>query len=504
MKYLTPNPHRYDTMRSQERGVAMAYRYGNRYQFGLFPQSIEDYVAPTDPVRAYDAFVEVLDFNALEIEIDPTQVGNSEYDPKTMLKLFVYGYSYGIKTSRKLERETHHNLSFIWLMGGLKPDHKTIAEFRRKNKGALKKVLKQCARMCLKLDLIGGNVLFVDGSKIRANAARAQTHDQAYYEQHLSEIDRRIEQLVEECEKIDKMEEGQKSWVEMEHELTQKQQLKERVQEALKTMKETGRDKINLTDPDCAIMHSIQGSHASYNVQSVVDDKHGLIVHGEAVRETSDLNQFAQQIDQANDVLEKPCEAACADAGYADTEEQQKIDQQGIKVVVPSQRQALHEEEGPFSKSHFRYDKEQDCYWCPEEHRLSYVGTDKNSGKRHYLITRSKICQSCVHYGQCTEAKKGRKVIRLPLEEVKERFEAQYEEASSQEIYARRKARVEHPFGHIKRNLKTDGFLMRGQTGVNAETSLLATCFNLARMITIFGVSGLIEKLMALRTPALG
>jgi transposase len=448
--------------------------------------------------------VEALDFNALGIEIDPNQVGNSEYDPKAMLKLFVYGYSYGIKTSRKLEREVHHNLSFIWLMGGLKPDHKTIAEFRRKNKKALKTVLKQCARMCVKLDLIAGNVLFVDGTKLRANAARAQTHDQAYYEQHLSEIDRRIEELVEEYEKIDEMEEGQKSWVEMEHELTQKQQLKERIQEALKTMKETGRDQINLTDPDCAIMHSIQGSHASYNMQSVVDGKHGLIVHAESVSETSDVNQFARQIDQANDVLEKPCEAASADGGYADTQELQKIDAKGVKVVVPSQRQALHEEEGPFSKSHFRYDQEQDYYWCPQGHRLSYVGTDKDSGKRHYRITDKKICHRCVHYGECTKAKKGRKIIRLAFEEVKERLEAQYEEASSQEIYARRKTLVEHPFGHIKRNLKTDGFLLRGQTGVNAETSLLGTCFNLARMITILGVSGLIERLMAFRTSALG
>ena len=482
----------------------MAYRYGDRFQLGLFPPSIEDYVASNNPVRAYDAFVEALDLNALGIEIDPNQVGNPEYDPKAMLKLFVYGYSYGIKSSRKLERETHHNLAFIWLMGGLKPDHKTIAEFRRKNKGALRKVLRQCARMCLRLDLISGNALFVDGTKIRANASRGQTHDQAYYEQLFSEIDGRIEQLMEESEKLDETEQDQTSWVEMEQELTQKKHLKDKVQEALRVLRETGQEKINLTDPDWAIMHSIQGSHASYNVQSVVDEQNGLIVHAEAVSETSDLNQFARQIDQANEVLGKPCEVASADAGYADTEELQKIDGKQIKVVVPSQRQALHEEEGPFSKSHFRYDKEQDCYWCPQGHRLSYVGTDKSSGKRHYLITRGKICQGCVHYGQCTEAKKGRKIIRLALEEVKERLEAQYEEASSQEIYVKRKARVEHPFGHIKRNLKTDGFLLRGRTGVNAETSLLATCFNLARMITILGVSGLIEKLMALRAPAFG
>ncbi len=480
----------------------MAYRYGDRFQLGLLPKSIEDYVGPTDPVRAYDAFVEALDFNALGIEIDPHQVGNCEYDPKAMLKLFIYGYSYGVKTSRKLEREVHHNLSFIWLMGGLKPDHKTIAEFRRKNKVALKKVLNQCARMCLKLNLIAGNVLFVDGTKIRANAARAQTHDPAYYEQHLLEIDRRIEQLVEQCEAMEALEEGQASWVDLEHELRDKKGLKERVQEALKALKETGRRGLNLTDPDCSIMHSPQGSHASYNVQSVVDDKHGLIVHAEAVRETSDVNQFARQIDQANEALEKPCEVACADAGYADTQELQKIDAKGITVVVPSQRQALREEEGPFSKRHFRYDPEQDCYWCPQGHRLSYAGTVKSNGKREYLISNGKICHGCPHYGPCTQAKKGRKIVRLAHEQDKERFEAQYEEASSQEIYRRRKARVELPFGHIKRNLKTDGFLIRGHNGANAETSLLATCFNLTRVMTILGVPGLIAKLKAFRAPA--
>ena len=149
----------------------MAYRYGKRHEQSLFPASIEDYVPADAPVRAYDAFVDVLDFGDLGIELDSCKVGNSSYDPRGMLKLLVYGYSYGVRSSRKLERETHYNLSFIWLTGGLKPDHKTIAEFRRKHKEALSKVLKQCARLCLKLDLIAGNTLFVDGSKVRANAS---------------------------------------------------------------------------------------------------------------------------------------------------------------------------------------------------------------------------------------------------------------------------------------------------------------------------------------------
>jgi len=479
----------------------MAYRYGNREQMTLLPQSIEEYIPEDHPVRVYDAFVEALDFGALGIDLDEQQVGNPEYDPRAMLKLLVYGYSYGVRSSRKLERETHYNLSFVWLMGGLKPDHKTIAEFRRRNRKALKEILRQCAGVCLKLGLMAGNALFVDGTKVRANAGRSQAHDQAYYEALLGEMGGRIEQLLKECEAVDESEEGEGSWVEIDSELRKAKSLKGKVEEVLKSFQETGREKINLTDPDCALMHGVQGSHASYNLQHVVDDEHGLIVHAEAVSESSDVNQFARQIEQANEVLGKRCEVACGDAGYADTEELEKIDSQGIKVVVPSQRQALHEEEGPFGKSHFRYEREQDCYFCPAGQRLGYVGTDRSTGKRHYQVSDREICRGCEHYGQCTRSKKGRKIIRLSLEELKEKLEAQYE--ASPEVYARRKKRVEHPFGHIKRNLQANAFLLRGRSGVAAESSLLATCFNLARMMTILGVGKLTEKLGEYRVPVL-
>ena len=158
-----------------------------------------------------------------------------------MLKLLVYGYSYGVKSSRKLERETHNNLSFIWLMGGLTPDHKTVAEFRRKNKKALKRVLRQCARVCIKLDLIAGNVLFIDGTKIRANAARKATHDKAYYEGQLAAIDERIEKLLDECEAIDQEEQHLGSYVSMDQELSKAERLRGSIAAALEEFKETDR-----------------------------------------------------------------------------------------------------------------------------------------------------------------------------------------------------------------------------------------------------------------------
>jgi len=479
----------------------MAYRCGDRYQIGILPESIEDYVALGDPVRAYDAFVEALDLRELGIEQDPDKVGNAAYDPRAMLKLLVYGYSYGVRSSRKLERECHHNLAFMWLMGGLKPDHKTIAEFRRKHKAALKQVLRYCARLCIQLDLIAGNVLFVDGTKIRANASRGRSHDQAWYEKQLADLDHRIEQLLRDCEAIDRQEQGMSSWVAMEKELTKAETLRERVRKALKRFQDTDRKHINQSDPDCAIMHSVQGSHTAYNVQCVADDARGLLVHADAVADTSDVNQFARQIEAANEQLPKPCQVACADAGYADTEELDKIDAQGITVIVPSQRQALRNPEGPFSKSHFTYDKEQDLYICPEGHRLHYMGTDERTGKRHYRIADRHICQRCRHYRVCTRGRAGRKIVRLAHEDLKLKLEACYQEAASQVIYARRKTRVEHPFGHIKRNLKVDAFLLRGVDGVQAEISLLATCFNMARMIAMLGVGGLVQKIGAMMVP---
>src|SRR4030042_552079 len=383
------------------------------------------------PVRAYDTFIEVLNPQEIDLEMDPHKVGNSAYDPKAMLKLVVYGYSYGIKGSRKLERAAHENLAFIWLMGGLKPDHKTISEFRRNNQKVLKLVLRQCARMCMKLGLIEGNILFIDGTKIRANASRGKNYTKEQYLCKLKDIDTRIEKLLEECDRIDEEEKEDGSLVKMEEELIDQKKLRERIKGILaefETKGELNKDKvkrtINQTDPESALMRSIHGSHASYNAQTVVDDKNGLIIHADAVSETKDINQLSDQVQQAKEVMEKSCEVVCADAGYSNTKELEKLDGKDIKVVVPSQRQALHEPEKPFSKSQFTYNAEEDCYYCPEGHPL---------------------------------------------------------------IYSTQKTRAEHPFGHIKHNLGIRNFLLRGREGAKAEISIGATCFNIARMITLFG-----------------
>ena len=475
----------------------MAYRYGNRNQQELFPKAIEEYVAEDDPVRAYDAFVEALDFSNFKITLDENKVGNPEYNPKTMLKLLIYGPSYGIRSSRKLERAIYHNLSFIWLMGGLKPDHKTISTFRKDNRHILKNVLKACAQMCIKLDLITGNSLFVDGTKIRANASIKNTWTKEKCQEYLKKIDQHIETVLDECETLDNQEQNQPSLIKLNKEITDKQALKTKVETILKELKQDDKKSINTIDKECTRINSVQGSGAGYNAQTVVDEKHGLIVNTDVVSQNNDVNQFANQIEQANETLGKKCNTACADSGYANTEQLKQIDLQNIKVIVLSQRQASKKEPEEFDKERFNYNSEKDCYICPQGHNLTYEGSDGKT--KRYKITENSICQQCSYFGKCTKSPDGRQINRLVDEEIRLMLEAQYLQPESQAIYKLRKQKVELPFGHIKRNLGVKDFLLRGIDGVKAEMSVLATCFNMARMITIFGVTGLIKELILIR-----
>jgi len=271
--------------------------------------------------------------------------------------------------------------------------------------------------------------------------------------------------------------------------------LKTKVLEILNKLKVEGKKSLNTTDSDCTKMHSRQGSHAGYNMQSVVDQKHGLIVNSDVVNENNDLHQFAEQIEQANETLEKKCQTACADAGYADVNELEKIDSQGIKVIVPSAKQAEKvERSDPFDKAHFKYDKANDCYICPEGKILGYSHTDTQRRRRTYRAGGS-VCRTCKFFQDCTTNARGRTITRLLHEELKEKLEAQYEQPQCQEVYKLRKQKVELPFGHLKHNLKVTGFLLRGFEGVRAEASILSSCFNIVRMISIVGVAGLIAKL---------
>jgi len=384
----------------------MAYRYADREGVELFPRRIEAYVSEDDSVRAYDAMVDSLNLEELGIEWSPHEVGNPSYDPRTMLKFLVYGYSYGIRSSRKLERAGSHNLAFIWLLGGLGPDHKTIAEFRRKNKKALKNVLRECAKICLKLGLIEGNTLFVDGSKIRGNASIKNTWTMEKCRERIKVIDNQIEKILGECEEADRGEEGEGSYGRMKEKLGNRDEARKRIEGIMEELKGDKKNSINTTDPESVRINSLQGTHAGYNAQVVVDEKNGLIVSSDVVSKNNDVEEFAEQIENANETLGKKCQVACADSGYANTEELKKIDEQEIKVIVPSQKTPKERKKNPFDKIHFKYDAEKDRYECPEGHYLNFQHANEKERKKIYRIEDKKHCLACPHFGQCTKEEK--------------------------------------------------------------------------------------------------
>jgi transposase len=464
----------------------MAYRYGNREQIAFFPPSIEQYVNEDDPVRVYDAFFDALNSSGLGLVLDDNQVGPPSYYPLTMLKILVYSYSYGWRSSRKIERALYHNLSFMWLAGGIKPDHKTISNFRKKHIPLLKETLKQCARMCLKLDLVEGNTLFVDGSKIRANAGKRQTRSKKTWEKYRGHIEKKIDELLEECEKIDAAE--QESLVKKKKELKSKERLKNKIDGLIAEMEKEGLKKINGTDPSCKIMKGRQGSHAGYNCQIVSDEANGLIVSVEATTAMNDLNLLSGQIEKAEENLDKESQTNCADAGYSSVNDLVNLVDRSKRVVVPNNNQVKKsKKEEPFSKQAFSYNEEQDSYTCPEGKFLYRTRRKIIRGRIEYQIKDKNHCQRCKHFGKCTKSKTGRRIYRLKNEKTKEQLAAIYESEEGQRIYNKRKMLVEHQFGHIKHNLGANAFLLRGMDGVNAELSLFGTCFNIARMIRLLG-----------------
>ena len=160
-------------------------------------------------------------------------------------------------------------------------------------------------------------------------------------------------------------------------------------------------------------------------------------------------------------------------------------------VVKPNDQGAP----GPFTKDKFQFDAARDCYICPVGNLLTYRSINRQTGHRNYTITDAKLCRTCAHFSVCTKNWVGRNISRAPLEEIRKTIQDRYVSAAGQAIYARRQSKVEPPFGHIKRNLGVQAFLLRRFAGVRAETAILATCFNITRMMTLVGVGALLPKL---------
>jgi len=314
----------------------MGYVEGtNREQVILFPAVMDDYVSAENPVRFMEAFVNGLELGTLGFsKAEPEERGRPAYDPRDLLKLYIYGYVNEIRSSRKLERETRRNVELMWLLRRLTPDHKTIARFRQENARALPAVFREFTKVCKQLNLFGRELVGIDGSKFRAVNSRDRNFSEAKLNKRLQWIEEKIAKYLAALQAEDEVEsnEREESAAELQAKIVALQE-RQVVYEGLKEqLVESGEKQISLTDAEARLMKGRQGHHVSYNVQIAVDSKHKLIADFAVKNEGNDLNCLAEMAQGAQQELGAEQLKVCADRGYYNTAEIKACEDAGIEV----------------------------------------------------------------------------------------------------------------------------------------------------------------------------
>jgi len=483
----------------------MAYKEGvGRDQQVLFPDALDDYVAADNPVRFIDAWVRTLDMKALGFErAVPAKEGTPGYDPRHMLNLFIYGYLNRTRSSRRLEKETHRNVEVIWLMEKLRPDHKTIAEFRRRNAEVLVKAAKEFTVLCRKLNLFGAELVFVDGSKFRAVNGKGRNYNDAKLRDLLNRIEARIQEYMAELEAEDRAEGDQPGATDAQLRekiavLTEKKKKFEGHREALR---KSGEKQLSETDPESRLMKQQGELKVCYNAQIAVDATHHLIVACDVTNQVNDEQQLAPMAIAAKEALGVEALEVAADAGYHVGTQVVECEANGITPLAPKPRtSSKNGNQGLFTKDDFTYSAEQDAYTCPAGELLTL--RTRSTGQRSLrYYANGKACAGCPLREQCTTSIQGRRIMRTPEEE---RLEAMAERLEKRPgLMVQRAGTVEHPFGTIKWWWDGGHFLVKGLGKVRGEFSLMTLAYNLRRVVNLLGVECLLEALRTGKMPPL-
>jgi transposase len=468
-------------------------------QHVLFPSTLDEYLDEANPVRAIAAFLEALDFTSLKfVRAQAAATGRPGYDPRQLLGLYLWGHLNRVRTSRKLERECERNLEAIWLMRNLRPDFKTIADFRKENGEPIKQVVVRFRLWCLAEGLYGREVVAIDGSKFKAQNNSERNFTQKKLAAVIKREQARVEKYLQELDEGDAEDEAAEaerplSAAELREKLTR---LKEKLGEhekLLKKMKDEQLSQVSLTDEDARLMKTSKGSAVSYNVQTVVDGKHKLIVAYEVTNEGNDLGQLANMAGQGKEALGVEELTVLSDGGYFDGDKIKECETAGITTYLPIPQSGAATSKGLFPASAFTYDSERDLFVCPQGEELTFRGKGKGSNKKEYRLYRTAACGACALRAQCTKAKRGRQLRRWIHEEVLERLKAR--NGAHPELLKKRKELAEHPFGTVKLAMDQGYFLLKGMKKVTTEFSLTVLSYNFKRVLNVCGVEYMISSL---------
>ena len=471
----------------------------DRGQSTLFPECLEDWIGQDNPVRVIDVFVDELDLAELGFSgVDPEMTGRPSYHPSALLKLYIYGYLNRVQSSRRLERDAGRNVEVMWLTGRLVPDHKTIADFRKDNGPAIRKVCARFVELCRAMGLLTKASVAIDGSKFKAVNNRDRNFTRAKMERRMAQIEESVARYLQQLDTADRQEPSEALKTKTSRLKEKIEKLKEQMQrlEILKVkMLATPDQQISLTDPDARSMAtSGRGSGVvGYNVQVAVETEHHLLITHEVTNVGTDRSQLAHVSKETKATLEVDKLDVVADRGYFNGEEILACEEAGITVTLPKPMTSNSKAEGRFGKQDFRYVSEDDVYICPAGERLAHHYTNEENGlvlRRYWTNT----CQSCTIKHSCTTGKE-RRITRWEHEHVLEAVQRRLDEHP--EKMRQRRETVEHPFGTIKSWMGSTHFQMKTLKHVGTEMALHVLAYNMKRVMRILGVGGLMEAIYA-------
>jgi len=471
----------------------------DRGQSTLLPECLDEWIDENNPVRAVDAFVDALDLGKLGFEgVVPEVTGRPSYHPSALLKLYIYGYLNRVQSSRRLEREAGRNLEVIWLLGRLVPDDKTIADFRKDNGSAIRKVCAQFVALCRDMGLLTKASVAIDGSKFKAVNNRDRNFTRAKVERRRAQLEASVARYLSQLDTADLQEPSEALAAKTAHlkeKLAKLESEMQRLAAMEKQMLASPDQQISLTDPDSRSMAtSGRGSGVvGYNVQVAVETEHHLIVTHEVTNSGSDRAQLANMGRQAREALGVDKLEAVADRGYYNSTEIKACDDAGVAVTLPKPMTSGAKSDGRFGKQDFVYNAAEDVYRCPAGEKLAYRMTTEQDRKmmRRYWTN---ACPNCLLKSKCTTGNE-RRIPRWEHEHVLEAAQKRLDE-NPQAMRARRET-VEHPFGTLKMRMGATHFLMKRLPKVATEMALHVLAYNLTRVMNIVGVKPLLAAIRA-------
>ena len=468
----------------------------HRGQSVLLPESLDDYVADTNPVRVVDVFVDELDLGRLGFEgVVPAETGRPAYHPAVLLKIYIYGYLNRIQSSRRLERETQRNVELMWLTGRLMPDFKTIANFRKDNGKAIRGVCRQFVVLCQRLGLFAEALVAIDGSKFKAVNNRDRNFTSAKLQRRMEEIESSISRYLTALDTADRQEPAvAQAKAERLHSKIAALKVKMQELQAIETQLQTAPDKqISLTDPDARSMMTRGTGMVGYNVQAAVDTKHHLIVTHEVTNDGVDRDQLSNVAMQAREAMGVEALSVVADRGYFKSEEILACHEAGITAFVPKTLTSGATAAGRFGKGDFIYDAARNEYRCPAGQSLIWRFSHVEKGLKLHRYWSSN-CQRCALKDQCTPSAQ-RRVSRWEHESVLDAMQTRLDQAP--EMMRIRRQTVEHPFGTLKAWMGATHFLTRTLDRVSTEMSLHVLAYNFKRVLNLLGSGALMAAMKA-------